>query len=104
MNDMNAKWDKVFTALLDASGIAWDGCHKIYVLMDDLQMALMESYGYERLVWIARLDGGPTEAQEMLRDWWDESCGLRFISAVKTVKGDANKGFTDLIAQFEDEI
>jgi hypothetical protein len=38
-----------------------------------------------------------------LHDWWDSSCGLRFISSVKTVKGDPNEGFTHLIPQFEEE-
>ena len=36
---------------------------------------------------------------KMVRKWWDESCGLRFISAVETNEEDPNAGFTTLIPQ-----
>jgi hypothetical protein len=37
-----------------------------------------------------------------LRDWWEDSCGLRFINTVTTVDGDANEGFANIIAQCEE--
>lgn len=92
-------WDLVAERVESASGIAWDGCHKIYVLMDSVQMELMHGYGYDPLVraeWTT-----PEKMLELLRDWYDESCGLRFISAVTTNDEDPNAGFEDLIAQFE---
>ena len=39
---MAANWDKVEVAVQMAKGIAFDECHKIYVLMDDAQMEQME--------------------------------------------------------------
>jgi len=36
---MAANWGKVEVAVEMAKGIAFDTCHKIYVLMDDGQMA-----------------------------------------------------------------
>ena len=93
-------WNRIADTLDTAVGIAWDGCHKIYVLEEDPQFDMMDEYGYDPLL---RVDAiGKTEALATLRRWWDESCGLRFISAIRTVAGDPNDGFTDLIAQFED--
>jgi hypothetical protein len=109
-------WAKVDVALRTAKGIAFDGCHKIYVLMDDEQMRLMAEYGYgednDYLLWIDQLDAGNPDrspaslqraAARMLVDWYEESCGLRFISAVETNTEDPNEGFTHLIAQFDDD-
>ena len=90
---------KVRAALTTAKGIAWDTCHKIYVLMDDKQVRLMAFYEYDPLLAVT----DPDKALETVQQWYEDSCGLRFVSAVSTVPGDPNKGFTDLIAQFEDE-
>lgn len=90
-------WDKVEDTLGDAKGIAFDGCHKIYVLMDDAQMALMREYEYDPL-----LSADTMTQDEMLatlKDWFEQSCGLRFISAVTTHPTDPNLGFEDLIPQ-----
>ena len=46
---MAVSWDKVEVAVELAKGIAFDECHKIYVLMDDEQMKLMKGYGYDPL-------------------------------------------------------
>jgi hypothetical protein len=92
-----AGWDDVEVALDYAQGIAWDTCHKIYILMDDRQFELMGEYGYDPL--IHSDDMSAEDMLAMVRDWFDNSCGLRFVSSVKTVDGDANKGFKDLIPQ-----
>ena len=92
-------WTEVEEALPEAKSIAFDGCHKIYVLMDDEQTEQMRGYGYDPLLLVT----DPTAALTTLRDWYVASCGLRFISAVRTVTGDSNEGFTSLIKQFEDE-
>ena len=94
-------WQRVRAAVTTAKGIAFDGCHKIYVLMDDAQVAQMTDYGYRHVQPVIE----PGREFETLKDWFEGSCGLRFISAVQTVDGDPNDGFMDLIAQgeFDDE-
>lgn len=92
-------WQEVEEALPNAKSIAFDGCHKIYVLMDDEQTELMREYEYDPLLPVT----DPAAALTTLREWFDVSCGLRFISAVRTVDGDSNEGFDHLIGQFEDE-
>jgi hypothetical protein len=97
-------WDRVEVALYDAKGIAFDTCHKIYVLMDDDQMTLMEGYGYDPLISADTLSIGEMVAK--VQDWYEQSCMLRFVSAVSTNHDDPNAGFVDLIAQgeeFDDE-
>ena len=86
-----------------ARGIAWDTCHKIYVLLDDRQMELMRGYGYDPL--ISSDEMTPSEMSAQVEAWYEESCGLRFISAVETTE-DANDGFYEIVGQFaesEDE-
>jgi hypothetical protein len=94
-----AAWAQVAAALPEAKGIAWDTCHKIYVLMDQEQFDLMASYDYDPLIPVT----DTYEALQTLKEWYGDSCGLRFINAVKTVKGDPNEGFIDLIAQLDEE-
>ena len=91
--------EAIRTALHNASGIAWDTCHKIYILMDDEQMEKMAEYGYDPL--IKATDSTPEEMFNLLRDWYDNSCGLRFISTVKTVEFGA--GFYDIVGQEDEE-
>ena len=95
---MKAHWDDVEQALLDgAKGIAFDTCHKIYVLMDDEQMAQMKEYEYDPLI---SAEGHTTdELLSMLMEWYDDSCMLRFIQSVRTNHDDPNAGFGDLIPQ-----
>lgn len=102
-------WDEVRDAMLDgATLVAWDGCHKCYVAMDEEQAAwFRENYND------AELDAEPGSARIMegsgrdmlatLETWFEASCGLRFISAVRTDHDDPNAGFTHLIAQGEIE-
>lgn len=90
-------WGAVESAICDASGIAWDTCHKIYILMDENQMDKMREYGYETL--ISASDMNEYDMFELVQEWYEDSCGLRFVNAVHTVDGDPNKGFIDLIPQ-----
>jgi hypothetical protein len=97
-------WNRVEEHLFHAKGIAWDTCHKIYVLFDDEQMAQMKEYGYDPLLSAADLTQGEMLAK--IQEWFDHSCGLRFVSGVSTNHDDPNAGFIDLIAQgeeFDDE-
>ena len=96
-----ANFDKVEEVIGEARGIAWDTCHKIYVLMDDEQMALMKTYEYDPLI-----SADEMSADEMLatvKDWFEQSCGLRFVDSVRTNHDDPNLGFVTLIGQFEEE-
>ena len=95
---MNAAyWDNVEVALYDAKGIAFDTCHKIYVLMDDEQMTLMKEYGYDPL--ISAESSTTNEMLSAIMEWYENSCGLRFVQGVRTNHEDPNAGFVDLIPQ-----
>ncbi len=96
-------FDLVKERVVDAKAIAWDTCHKIYLLMDDEQVKLMRGYGYETL--ITKDEMSSDEMFEKLQDWFDTSCFLRFIDAVSSVPQDEdpNKGFETLVGQFDDE-
>jgi hypothetical protein len=94
-------WNKTEAWLHDAKGIAFDGCHKIYVLMDDQQMAEMKEYGYDPL--LSAQDLTVDAMLSTLKGWYEKSCGLRFINAVSTDSEDPNAGFVDLIPQGAEE-
>jgi hypothetical protein len=96
-----ADWNKVEEALQTARGIAWDTCHKIYVLMDDEQMAQMVEYEYDPLIYADTTT--PAEMLDEIIRWYEDSCALRFVEAVTTNPADPNLGFVSLISQFEDE-
>lgn len=91
----------------DAKAIAWDTCHKIYLLMDDEQVALMRGYGYgdanDPSSLITKDEMSAAEMFETVKKWFDEACPLRFVSAVETNTADPNAGFESLIPQGADE-
>lgn len=89
--------------LVEAKAIAWDTCHKIYILMDDEQVAKVIEYGYGDDI-LYSSDLTPEEMYNTLEDWYANSCGLRFIQAVRTVEGNPNEGFTNVIEQGEEWI
>ena len=84
----------------EAKGIAFDTCHKIYVLMDDEQVALMREYGYEKLITSDEMNSN--ELRQQVMDWYHESCGLRFINAVSSDKSFGDDGWVTIIGQGED--
>lgn len=91
----------ILEAVTEAKAIAWDTCHKIYVLMDNEQVESMIGYGYKDDMFTK--DELTTEQMmDNLEDWYANSCGLRFIQAVRTVVGDPNNGFITLVEQGED--
>ena len=89
----------------EAKGIAFDTCHKIYVLMDDEQVELMRSYGYgdandpDSLITSAQMTGD--EMSKQVLEWYHYSCGLKFISAVSSDKRFGNDGWVQIVSQFE---
>ena len=87
--------------LSEAQAIAWDTCHKIYILMDSEQVELMRSYGYDPL--ITNEEMNPDDMFDEVREWYRDSCGLRFIQAVSTNHINPNAGFETLVSQFNEE-
>jgi hypothetical protein len=85
----------------EAEAIAWDNCHKIYILMDTEQVELMRGYGYDPLITADQMSAD--EMFEVVEDWYENSCSLRFIEAVSTNDIDPNAGFETLSPQFEDQ-
>jgi hypothetical protein len=81
-----------------AKGIAWDSCHKIYVLMDDKQMEVMKEYEYDPL--IPSSETSPEEMFNTIVDWFSLSCSLKFIQAVTTEPVDG-ECFHDIVGQFD---
>lgn len=87
-------WLNVEDHIGDALLIAWDGCHKIYLAMDEIEAAWFRAE-YPHIV-----TGTPDEMLATLHQWFDDSCSLRLISAVAHNAADPNAGFTQLIRQF----
>jgi hypothetical protein len=92
--------DLVYDRIGSAEGIAWDTCHKIYLLMDREQVELMREYGYEQLITTDQMS--TDEMFLLVEDWYENSCSLRFIQAVSTNHINPNAGFESLVDQFED--
>lgn len=101
---MAVSWDKVEAMVEIAKGIGFDDCHKIYVLLDDEQVEQMKEYGYTTL--IEASDTTPNEMLSTIMEWYENSCSLRFVQAVRTNHSDPNAGFVSLIeqgAEWDDE-
>jgi hypothetical protein len=92
-------WTDTEFAVEDAKGIAFDSCHKIYVLMDTEQVEQMREYEYDFIHTSEEMT--PSQMLETLHEWFDKSCPLRFIQSVESVPAgkDENLGFTTLIEQ-----
>ena len=92
-------FESVENALESALLIAWDGCHKIYVAMDEEQANWFRN-NYNGVHCDDRtFTGTPEEMFATILAWWDDSCGLKFISAVTTNHENPNAGFVSLIGQ-----
>lgn len=88
------RWSDVSDATYDAHLIAFDGCHKIYLAMDEKQAQEFKSFNYETLTAAELL---PQEMLEQLKEWYEASCFLKFISSVSTTADGAE--FNPLIPQ-----
>lgn len=60
--------------------IAWDTCHKIYILMDDKSEDKMREYGYTSLILASDLT--PSLLYSVVLNWYKKSCPLKFIYAI----------------------
>jgi hypothetical protein len=94
-------WDLVEERISEAKGIAFDTCHKIYVLMDDQQMVQMKEYEYDPLISADEMSA--KDMFDTVKKWYEDSCGLRFVQAISTTPDgvDPNEGFESLIGQFD---
>lgn len=93
-------YSEVEIALENAKAIAWDTCHKIYVLMDDEQVEKMREYEYDPLITSDEMSS--IEMLDTIVGWYEDSCGLRFVQGVTTNHEDQNLGYEDLIPQGAD--
>lgn len=79
-----------------ADSIAWDKCHKIYILMDSKQTDLMREYGYPVIL----TKEMPFDFKESILGWYEDSCSLRFVDAIET-DADGEAVWHTVIGQFE---
>jgi len=92
-------WSDVEYAVEDAHLIAFDGCHKIYLAMDEHEAKWFKDNYNGTQCDDRTFEGTAHEMLEKLKEWYNESCGLRFISGVSHNEVDPNAGFTTLIPQ-----
>lgn len=92
--------DLIYCRISEAEAIAWDNCHKIYLLMDTEQVELMRGYGYDPIITNEELN--PDDMFGLVQEWYENSCSLRFIQAVSTNHINPNAGFESLVSQFDD--
>ncbi len=90
-------WAAVELAVKNAYLIAWDGCHKIYLAMDEIKA----SWFFAHYDDVRRGDWG--DMYSTVLDWYGRSCSLRFVQSVTTNADDANAGYVSLIPQGFDE-
>lgn len=88
--------------LQDAHLIAWDGCHKIYVAMDETEAEWFRNNYNGSEDTSETFHGTPEEMLTTLIKWYDESCWLRFVTAVRFDTDIMESDFTYLIEQGED--
>lgn len=77
--------------------VSFDGCHKIYLNMDEKQTEKMIGYGYDKTI----IDT-PDAMENVVAQWYDDSCSLRFIDAVFTNDDETDK-FVTVVGQFFEE-
>ena len=93
--------DIIMSHLAVAKAIAWDTCHKLYILMDDEQVNTMRGYGYgdeydpDSLITSSQMT--TDQLFNTLLEWLAASCNLRFIQAVSTA--DYSQRFVDIVRQ-----
>jgi len=69
---------RVEDALDRAVSITWEGCHKVYIALDEKSHDTFIGYGYDMVAVEDKV-----EALHQLWEWFDVSCCLRFINAVE---------------------
>ena len=78
-----------------AYSLSWDGCHKLYLNMDEYQHdKMIHDLGYDLTI----VNNDPSITLQKVEEWFEDSCGLRFIDAVFTNDDETDK-FVTVIAQ-----
>ena len=99
MSNLISNLHKIEGFLDEAKGIAWDTCHKVYILMDDQEVEQSRKYGYDPLITSDEMT--PAQMLGTVLKWYRDSCELRFISATRTT--DTGTEFFDVVPQFFEE-
>jgi len=102
---MSTGTERVTTAIMDCEGVAFDGCHKVFILMDKAQVEKMRGIGYGNKTDFEKGDSRLVTADvvrrstlyQLVRDWYIESCELKFIQSIRT--GDPDDEFGNVISQ-----
>ena len=90
-------WAAVAEYVKDAVLIAFDECHKIYLAMDQEEAYFFRT-NYQPAI-VESIHSTPEAMLATLEEWFEDSCGLKFISAVWHDDLDPNYGFVTLISQ-----
>jgi hypothetical protein len=77
--------------------VAFDGCHKIYLALDEWE-ANWFTMEYPHVV-----AGSPDEMLATVVGWWEQSCFLKFVSGVTHNEENPNAGFIDIVPQGAEE-
>ena len=95
-DNLDAGWDAVSEYAENCVLIAFDGCHKIYLAMDETEAEFFrDPENYE----FSFENNGENDLVDILGDWYTNSCDLKFIQAVWSNEADPNAGFVSLISQ-----
>lgn len=102
---MSTGTERVTKAIMDCEGVAFDGCHKVFILMDKAQMEKMRRLGYgdrtdiekgdSRLMWAE--DTPRSEMYDLVKEWYAKSCELKFIQSIKST--DDQEEFGNIVSQ-----
>ena len=96
---MEDHWSDVREATYSAYLIAFDGCHKIYLAMDETQASWFRKNYNGAECDDLTFEGTAEDMLELLENWYENSCSLKFIQSVTTNEEDPNAGFKNLIPQ-----
>ena len=89
-------WNAVSEYAENCVLIAFDGCHKIYLAMDETEAKFFrDPDNYE----FSFENNTENDLMDILTDWYTNSCDLKFIQAVWSNEADPNAGFVSLISQ-----
>lgn len=87
---------------MNARALGYDGCHKIYIAMDDEEAELLADIGYGQTpgTVLIRTEGLSVSTRvNIIVGWYMESCGLEFVEASYT-NGDDSR-FVRVVGQGE---
>lgn len=96
---MEDYWSDVKEEVRYAKSISFDGCHKIYLAMDETQAEWFKNNYNGTSCNDRTFEGTAEQMLALLKEWYENSCSLKFIQSVTTNKVDANEGFESLIPQ-----